>query len=160
VIQAIQTCAPRGQIDELNRSVLAVAGQDAQLAAGSVPPAWFIRGAYFLTGIFLLGNIRTVPDVFAVLAEPTRRRILDALRGEECTVGQLVRVLGLPQPVVSKHLKVLRNGGFVSCRSDAQRRVYRIEPRQFEVVDRWLDPYRELWRHHADAREGQLDNLG
>lgn len=100
-----------------------------------------------------------MPDAFAVLAEPTRRRILAVLLGEECTVGQLVRVLELPQPAVSKHLKVLRIGGFVSYRTDAQRRVYRIEPRQFEVLDRWLDPYRQLRPHRLDALGRQLDNM-
>jgi DNA-binding transcriptional ArsR family regulator len=98
-------------------------------------------------------------DAFTVLAEPTRRRILDSLREDERSVGDLVRRLGVSQPTVSKHLKVLRAGGFVSSRTEAQRRIYRIEQRPFRAVDDWLDPYRRLWDHHLDALEQHLDSL-
>jgi DNA-binding transcriptional ArsR family regulator len=96
-------------------------------------------------------------DAFAVLAEPTRRRILDQLRGAESTVGELVERLGVRQPAVSKHLQVLRAGGFVSCRAVAQRRIYRLEPRSFAALDAWLQPYRRLWETHLDALERHLD---
>jgi DNA-binding transcriptional ArsR family regulator len=98
-----------------------------------------------------------VTDTFAVLAEPTRRRILDELRDDEASVGQLVSTLGIAQPTVSKHLKVLRDSGFVSCRTAAQQRIYRIEPEPFESLDAWLEPFRRLWDRHLDALERHLD---
>jgi DNA-binding transcriptional ArsR family regulator len=98
-------------------------------------------------------------DAFAVLAEPSRRQILDALLGAEHSVGQLVGLLGLSQPAVSKHLKVLREAGFVSCRTAAQQRIYRIETRPLEALDQWLEPYRMLWTRHLDALERHLDSL-
>jgi DNA-binding transcriptional ArsR family regulator len=97
-------------------------------------------------------------DTFAVLAEPTRRRILDELRAEERSVGELVAALEVSQPAMSKHLKVLRSSGFVSCRTAAQHRIYRIEVRPLEDVDEWLAPYRALWTHHLDALERHLDS--
>ncbi len=104
-------------------------------------------------------NINRVSgDAFAVLAEPTRRRILDELRTSESSVGDLVRALTVSQPTMSKHLKVLREAGFVSCRTAAQQRIYRIEARPFEALDEWLEPYRRLWTHHLDALERHLDD--
>jgi DNA-binding transcriptional ArsR family regulator len=97
-------------------------------------------------------------DTFAVLAEPTRRRILDRLRTRECSVSELVDALAVSQPTMSKHLKVLRDGGLVSSRVAAQQRIYRIETRPFEALDEWLEPYRRLWTHHLDALERHLDN--
>jgi DNA-binding transcriptional ArsR family regulator len=97
-------------------------------------------------------------DAFAVLAEPTRRRILDALRRSDSSVGALVEALGISQPTMSKHLKVLREAGFVSCRTAAQQRIYRIEAGPFQAVDGWLEPYRRLWNHHLDALARHLDN--
>ena len=96
-------------------------------------------------------------DAFNVLAEPTRRRILDQLRGSEHSVGELVGKLDLAQPAVSKHLKVLRDSGFVSCRTAAQQRIYRLELRPLRRVDAWLAPYRRLWAKHLDALERHLD---
>jgi DNA-binding transcriptional ArsR family regulator len=98
-------------------------------------------------------------DAFAVLAEPTRRRILDVLRGSERSVGDLVDALAVSQPTMSKHLKVLRDAGFVSCRTAAQQRIYRVEPRPLRDVDAWLAPYRRMWTTHLDALERHLDNL-
>ncbi len=97
-------------------------------------------------------------DAFAVLAEPARRRILDRLRRSESSVGQLVNALDVSQPTMSKHLKVLRDAGFVSCRTAAQQRIYRIETRPFETLDAWLEPYRRLWTRHLDALERHLDS--
>jgi DNA-binding transcriptional ArsR family regulator len=96
-------------------------------------------------------------DAFTVLAEPTRRRILDELRQRDRSVGDLVDGLSLNQPTISKHLKVLRDHGFVSCRTAAQRRIYSLEPQQLEAVDEWLAPYRRLWARHLDALERHLD---
>jgi DNA-binding transcriptional ArsR family regulator len=97
-------------------------------------------------------------DAFVVLAEPTRRRILEELRTSESSVGQLVDALAVSQPTMSKHLKVLREAGFVSCRTAAQHRVYRIEAHPFEAFDAWLEPYRRLWNRHLDALERHLDS--
>lgn len=97
-------------------------------------------------------------DTFAVIAEPTRRRILDLLRRSDSSVGELVDALAVSQPMMSKHLKVLREAGFVSCRTSAQQRIYRIEARQFEALDEWLQPYRRLWVKHLDALERHLDD--
>ena len=97
-------------------------------------------------------------DAFAVLAEPTRRRILDQLRRAESSVGELVDTLAVSQPTVSKHLKVLRDSDFVACRTAANRRLYRIDTRRFEALDTWLAPYRALWTTHLDALERHLDD--
>ena len=96
-------------------------------------------------------------DTFDVLAEPTRRRILDELRSSERSVGELAELLSVSQPTMSKHLKVLLGGGLVSCRIAAQRRIYRVEPEPFRAVDAWLDPYRRMWSESLDALERHLD---
>ena len=116
-------------------------------------------GVYALTRIYVSRNINGVPtDTFAVLAEPTRRQILDRLCTSESSVGDLVDALDVSQPTMSKHLKVLRDSGFVSCRVDAQRRIYRVEAPPFERLDEWLEPYRRLWARHLDALERHLDS--
>jgi DNA-binding transcriptional ArsR family regulator len=98
-----------------------------------------------------------VTTTFAVLAEPTRRRILDLLRDEPRSVGDLVSELGLTQPGTSKHLKVLRDAGLVTVRRDAQRRWYELRPDPLAEVDAWLAPYRQLWANRLDALERHLD---
>jgi DNA-binding transcriptional ArsR family regulator len=98
-------------------------------------------------------------DAFVVLAEPIRRDILDRLRRSDCSVGELVGTLGLSQPTVSKHLRVLREAGFVSSRAAAQQRIYRLDPAPLRGLDRWLRPYRRMWTHHLDALERHLDSL-
>jgi DNA-binding transcriptional ArsR family regulator len=97
-------------------------------------------------------------DTFAVVAEPTRRRILDELRVSERSVGELVAALAISQPAVSKHLNVLRSGGLVSCRVAAQRRIYRVEAEPFQSLDAWLEPYRQMWNDRLDALERHLDS--
>ena len=94
---------------------------------------------------------------FEVLAEPTRRRILDLLLERSRPVGELVSALGMSQPGVSKHLRVLRDGGFVDVRADAQRRFYELRPGPLHEVDAWLTPYRRLWADRLDALERHLD---
>jgi DNA-binding transcriptional ArsR family regulator len=94
---------------------------------------------------------------FEVLADPTRRRILAQLRDDERSVNQLVGALDLAQPTVSKHLRVLREAGFVSARIAAQQRIYRLEAGPFEALAGWLEPYRRLWDRHLDALERHLD---
>jgi DNA-binding transcriptional ArsR family regulator len=95
---------------------------------------------------------------FELLAEPTRRRILDLLRERSRPVGELVDALGLSQPGVSKHLRVLREGGLVRSRADAQRRIYELRPEPLADVDAWLEPYRTLWAGRLDALERHLDD--
>jgi DNA-binding transcriptional ArsR family regulator len=100
----------------------------------------------------------TAPTMFEVLAEPTRRRVLDLLRLEPRPVGQLVELLGMSQPRVSKHLRVLRDAGLVSVRQDAQRRWYELRPEPLAEIDAWLAPYRSMWAEHLDALEKHLDS--
>ena len=96
-------------------------------------------------------------DALTAIAEPTRRRIVDTLRLRECSVSDLVTMVGLSQPAVSKHLRVLREAGVVSVRVRAQQRIYRLEPGPFRELDAWLAPYRALWTRHLAALERHLD---
>src|SRR5262245_550041 len=96
---------------------------------------------------------------FEVLAEPNRRRILDLLRAHERPVGDLQRALASSQPAVSKHLRVLRDAGFVDVRADAQRRVYRLRVEPLREIDAWLEPYRALWSSRLDDLERHLDEM-
>jgi DNA-binding transcriptional ArsR family regulator len=95
---------------------------------------------------------------FAVLVEPQRRRILDLLLASERPVGELVQATRLSQPAVSKHLRILRDAGFVDVRVDAQRRIYSVRPEPLLAVDEWLEPYRQLWSGRLDALERHLDS--
>ncbi|MGZ4692275.1 MAG: ArsR/SmtB family transcription factor [Acidimicrobiales bacterium] len=96
---------------------------------------------------------------FDVLAEPNRRRILDLLRDGERPVGAIVDELDISQPAVSKHLRVLREAGFVESRSQGQRRLYRMRPEPLQEIDEWLEPYRVIWASHLDALERHLDAM-
>jgi DNA-binding transcriptional ArsR family regulator len=95
---------------------------------------------------------------FALVAEPTRRRILDLLRERARPVGELVKVLGLSQPGVSKHLRLLREAGLVRVRRDGQRRWYELDPEPLAELDEWLEPYRQLWDGRLDRLERHLDD--
>lgn len=97
-------------------------------------------------------------STFDVLAEPTRRRILDLLLERPRPVGELVERLGLTQPGTSKHLRVLREAGLVRVRQDAQRRWYELRPEPLAEIDQWLSPYRRLWSGSLDRLEQHLDN--
>jgi DNA-binding transcriptional ArsR family regulator len=96
---------------------------------------------------------------FDVIAEPNRRRILDLLRGTERPVGDLVDALAISQPAVSKHLRVLRDAGFVEVRKDAQRRVYRVRTEPLREIDEWLAPYRVMWASRLDDLERHLKGM-
>jgi DNA-binding transcriptional ArsR family regulator len=96
---------------------------------------------------------------FEVLAEPNRRRILDLLLEAERPVGDLVAELGVSQPTVSKHLRVLRDAGLVEVRSDAQRRLYRVRPEPLQAIDEWLAPYRTMWAARIDDLARHLDEM-
>lgn len=97
---------------------------------------------------------------FEVLAEESRRRILDLLIEQDRPVGDLVERLALSQPAVSKHLKVLRDAGLVDCRNDAQRRIYRVRAEPLREVDDWLRPFRARWAERLSALERHLDFMG
>lgn len=100
-----------------------------------------------------------VDSSFAIVAEPNRRAILSLLLSSERSVGELERELDLPQPSVSKHLKVLREAGFVESRIEAQRRLYRLRPEPLMELDEWLEPFRRYWSTHLDALERHLDSI-
>jgi DNA-binding transcriptional ArsR family regulator len=97
------------------------------------------------------------PELLAILAEPTRRRILDLLLEAPRSVGELVGELEATQPTTSKHLRVLREAGLVHVHPDAQRRVYALRPQRLAELDAWLAPYRRLWDGRLDALEAHLD---
>src|ERR1700754_4660993 len=103
--------------------------------------------------------IRRVESVFEVIAEPSRRAILGLLVSSEQSVGEIERRLRMPQPAVSKHLRVLRDAGFVESTVDAQRRLYRLRPEPFHEVDAWLAQFRRFWSAHVDALERHLDRI-
>ncbi len=96
---------------------------------------------------------------FAIIAEPNRRAILGLLASSERSVGEIERRLRMPQTSVSKHLRVLREAGFVEARIEAQRRVYRLRPEPLKEVDAWLVPFRRYWTEHVDALERHLDRM-
>ena len=96
---------------------------------------------------------------FVIIAEPNRRAILSLLASSEQCVGDIERQLRMPQPTVSKHLRVLREAGFVESRTEAQRRLYRLTPEPLKELDDWLVPFRRFWSRHVDALEKHLDRM-
>jgi DNA-binding transcriptional ArsR family regulator len=100
-----------------------------------------------------------VESVFEIIAEPNRRAILSLLALSQQSVGEIERQLQMPQPTVSKHLRVLRDAGFVESTVDAQRRLYRLKPEPFQEVDAWLIQFRRFWSAHLDALERHLDRI-
>src|SRR6201996_401657 len=98
-------------------------------------------------------------SVFEIIAEPNRRAILNLLASSEQSVGEIERELQMSQPTVSKHLRVLRDAGFVESTVDAQRRVYKLKPEPLKELDAWLAPFRRFWSAHLDALERHLDRL-
>ena len=98
-------------------------------------------------------------SVFEIIAEPSRRAILSLLVSSEQSVGEIERQLRMSQPTVSKHLRVLRDAGFVESTVDAQRRLYRLKPQPFQELDAWLEQFRRFWSTHVDALERYLDRM-
>lgn len=101
----------------------------------------------------------SMESVFEIIAEPNRRAILSLLVSSQQSVGEIERRLRMPQPTVSKHLRVLRESGFVESTVDAQRRLYRLRPEPFQEVDSWLEQFRRFWSVHIDALERHLDRM-
>jgi DNA-binding transcriptional ArsR family regulator len=114
---------------------------------------------YTLTSICLAQYMKRVESVFEIIAEPNRRAILSLLVSSQQSVGEIERQLRMPQPTVSKHLRVLREAGFVESTVDAQRRLYRLKPEPLQELDAWLDPFRRFWSGHVDALERHLDRM-
>ena len=114
---------------------------------------------YTLTRICSVEDIKRVESVFAIIAEPNRRAILSLLVSSQQSVGEIERQLRMPQPTVSKHLRVLREAGFVESTVDAQRRLYRLKPEPLQEVAAWLAPFRRFWSAHVDALERHLDRM-
>lgn len=98
-------------------------------------------------------------SAFEILAEPNRRAILSLLVSSEQSVGEIERQLGMAQPTVSKHLRVLREAGLVEATVDAQRRLYRLRPEPLQEIEDWLAPFRQFWSGHLDALERHLDHI-
>ncbi len=98
-------------------------------------------------------------SVFEIIAEPSRRAILSLLVSSQQSVGEIERQLRMSQPTVSKHLRVLRDAGFVESTVDAQRRLYRLKPGPLQEVDMWLAQFRQFWSAHVDALERHLDRM-
>src|SRR5213593_2557819 len=114
---------------------------------------------YALTHIYSIAYTKRMGSPFAILAEPNRRAILSLLVSSQQSVGEIERRLRMPQPTVSKHLRVLREAGFVESTVDAQRRLYRLKVAPFLEVDAWLAPFRRFWSAHVDALERHLDRM-
>jgi len=112
-----------------------------------------------LTGICHWTYTQNVESAFEIIAEPNRRAILSLLVSSERSVGEIEHQLRMSQPAVSKHLRVLRDAGFVESTVDAQRRLYRLKPESLREVDDWLAQFRRLWSAHVDALERHLDRM-
>jgi DNA-binding transcriptional ArsR family regulator len=114
---------------------------------------------YALTRICPLRYTKGMESAFQIIAEPSRRAILSLLVSSEQSVGEIERQLRMTQPTVSKHLRVLREAGFVESTVDAQRRLYRLKPESLQEVDMWLAQFRRFWSGHVDALERHLDRM-
>ena len=114
---------------------------------------------YALTRICCVEYIWGMESVFEIIAEPNRRAILSLLVSSQQSVGEIERRLRMTQPTVSKHLRVLREAGFVESSVDAQRRLYRLRPEPFQEVEAWLARFRRFWSGHVDALERHLDRM-
>src|SRR5258706_8224477 len=118
-----------------------------------------VSSLYTLTSICSVVYIRSMRSVFEIISEPNRRAIISLLVSSQQSVGQIERRLRMPQPTVSKHLRVLRDAGFVESTVDAQRRLYRLRPEPLQELDDWLAPFRRFWSSHVDALERHLDRM-
>src|SRR5437667_3893617 len=117
-------------------------------------PARISLDTHMLCGVYEESGI-----CFEIIVEPNRRAILSLLVSSQQSVGEIERQLRLPQPTVSKHLRVLREAGFVESTVDAQRRLYRLKPEPLPEVDAWMAQFRRFWSAHLDARERHLDRM-
>src|SRR5438876_7131683 len=147
-MEALSTCAPQRP------------GKSAHAATRrGERPFMRVPSLYTLTRICSIEYIQSMASAFAIIAEPNRRAILSLLVSSRQSVGEIERQLRMPQPTVSKHLRVLREAGFVESTVDAQRRLYRLKPEPFQEFDVWLDQFRRFWSEHVDALERHLDRM-
>lgn len=116
---------------------------------------------YSYIGIYipLMARAATTTDAFNAVAEPRRRQLLDVLVAGECRVNDLVLLLGLPQPQVSKHLKVLREVGLVDVRREGRERIYRLEASSLKPIHDWVKDYERMWSDRLDALEEVVQEL-
>jgi DNA-binding transcriptional ArsR family regulator len=137
-----------------------MAADRSKIVQGSVDSLRsFVTGQIYLDK-YILGLVyMSMQSVFDIIAEPNRRAILRLLASSQQSVGDLERELRLPQPTVSKHLRVLREAGFVEPTVDAQRRLYHLNPQRLQELDEWLAPFRRFWAGHLDALERHLDRI-
>jgi len=98
-----------------------------------------------------------VPDVFEILADPTRRRLVEALRTGERSVGELVELVDIGQPGVSRQLAILHDARFVRVRPDGRRRLYALRPEPFQELDEWVRRYRDVWEARLDRFAAEVD---
>jgi len=136
-----------------------ILGPSASVRTPRLKPLPRLPTVYTLTSICSVEYTKSVESVFEVIAEPNRRAILSLLVSSQQSVGEIERRLRMPQPTVSKHLRVLREAGFVESTVDAQRRLYRLKPEPLQEVDAWLAPFRRFWSAHVDALERHLDRM-
>ena len=118
-----------------------------------------ISNTDYIDLIYSIEYIHHVESGFEIIAEPNRRAILSLLVSSQQSVGEIERQLRMPQPTVSKHLRVLREAGFVQSTVDAQRRLYRLRPEPLQEIDAWLGQFRRFWSAHIDALERHLDRM-
>jgi DNA-binding transcriptional ArsR family regulator len=142
------------QIAKPQRRLVALNGPSGDLAA----VACAMR-LYALTRICHVKYIRRMESVFEIIAEPNRRAILSLLVLSQQSVGEIERQLRMSQPTVSKHLRVLREAGFVQSTVDAQHRLYRLKPEPLQELDAWLAQFRQFWSAHVSALERHLDRM-
>ena len=136
-----------------------ILGPSASVRTPRLKPLPGLPFLYTLTSICSVEYTKGVVSVFEIIAEPNRRAILSLLVSSQQSVGEIERRLRMPQPTVSKHLRVLREAGFVESTVDAQRRLYRLKPEPLQEVDAWLAPFRRFWSAHVDALERHLDRM-
>jgi DNA-binding transcriptional ArsR family regulator len=136
------------------------------LPSAPTRPSHHTGGAAFLflsvralTSIYVMVYIHDMESVFEIIAEPNRRAILGLLAASQQSVGEIASQLRMPQTTVSKHLRVLREAGFVESKVDAQRRLYQLRPEPFQEVDAWLAQFRRYWSTQVDALERHLDRM-
>ena len=138
-------------------STLGLADNPTIIPAHRLKPLPSPGPVHALTRICSVEYIKRMESVFEVISEPNRRAILSLLVSSEQSVGEIERQLRIPQPNVSKHLRVLREAGFVESTVDAQRRRYRLKPEPLQEIDAWLAQFRRFWSAHVDALERHLD---
>jgi DNA-binding transcriptional ArsR family regulator len=160
VLRRLGRAPARGRLLSFNDQspFLDVMIQTVRLRTQAATVAW-VLAKYPLTRIYSSRYTKRVESVFEVIAEPNRRAILSLLVSSQQSVGEIERQLGMPQPAVSKHLRVLRDAGFVESTVDAQRRLYRLKPEPLQEIDAWLAPFRRFWSAHVDALERHLDRM-